>query len=244
MDASAAGVSGSGFSFLSDMVQAARDNPIVLGVWIVLAVSSVWSWAVIIDKQLQFGGLRSKARRFNADYTNARSLEDLNDKLAAEARRGRADSVEPLPALFFAAMREFKSGAAHASGSALLTLQQRIDRAMGVVAMNEIAKAERGLGVLASIGSAAPFIGLFGTVVGIMRAFSAIADANSTNLAVVAPFIAEALFATALGLFAAIPAMTFYNKFAGDAAKFAGQLESFADEFANHLSRRIQDRGA
>ncbi|MGD2132487.1 MAG: MotA/TolQ/ExbB proton channel family protein [Maricaulaceae bacterium] len=243
MDVSVIGAAGSGVSFFSDMIASARGNPTVLAIWAILGIASVWSWAVIIDKQLHFGALRSKARRFNSDYTSARSLEDLNDKLTNDARRSRGEAVDPLPGLFFAAMREFKNGSAHASGSALLTLQQRIDRAMGVVAMNEIAKAERGLGVLASVGSASPFIGLFGTVIGIMNAFTAIGDANSTNLAVVAPYIAEALFATALGLFAAIPAMTFYNKFASDAAKFAGQLESFADEFSNHLSRRMQDRG-
>ncbi len=146
--------------------------------------------------------------------------------------------------VFAAAMREYRDGRGQATGSGLLTLNQRIDRVMGLVVMRELSKAERGLGVLASVGSAAPFIGLFGTVWGIMNAFRGIAAAGDANLTVVAVPIAEALFATALGLVAAMPAVIFYNKFASDTSRFSAQLEGFAEELSAILSRRLQERGA
>jgi biopolymer transport protein TolQ len=212
-------------------------DPIVKGVLAILASASVWSWAVIIEKQTQFGGLRAKARRFEADFWAGRSLDELNATFA--------ERTDPMARVFIAAYREFREGRGQqATGSGLLTLNQRIDRVMSLVVMRELSKAERGLGVLASIGSSAPFIGLFGTVWGIMNSFRAIAGAESTNLAVVAQPIAEALFATALGLVAAVPAVIFYNKFASDTSRFASQLEGFAEELSAILSRRLQERGA
>jgi biopolymer transport protein TolQ len=121
-------------------------------------------------------------------------------------------------------------------------LNQRIDRVMGLVVAREATKAEKGLGVLASIGSAAPFIGLLGTVWGIMNSFRAIGASQDASLAVIGPHIAEALFTTALGLIAAVPAVIFYNKFASDSVRFLGQLEGFAEELSAILSRRL-DRG-
>jgi biopolymer transport protein TolQ len=227
-----AGVS-SEFSFVALFLNASL---MVKGVMAILAIASVWSWAVIIEKQMLFMRLGGEARRFEADFWAGRSLDEL--------KRDLNPRKDPMSKIFLAAMREYDDGRNYAQGSALLTLNQRIDRVMNLVAMREMTKAERGLGVLASVGSAAPFIGLFGTVWGIMDAFTRIAAMESTNLAVVAPGIAEALFATALGLIAAVPAVIFYNKFASDSARFAALLEGFAEELSAILSRRLQDRGA
>jgi len=222
------------FSFIALFL---RADIVIKGVLAILAIASLWSWAVIIDKQLQFGGLRKKAKRFEETFWAGRSLDDLTASLADRPQ-------DPMSRVFAAAMREFRDGRAHATGSGLLTLTQRIDRVMGLVVMREMSKAEQGLGVLASVGSSSPFIGLFGTVWGIMRSFRDIAASQNTNLAVVAPGIAEALFATALGLLAAVPAVIFYNKFASDSARFATQLEGFAEELSAILSRRLQDRSS
>jgi biopolymer transport protein TolQ len=211
-------------------------DPFVKAIMAMLVIASVWSWTVIIDKQLQFGALREKARRFEHDFWAGRSLEDLRSQLA--------DRPDPMSRVFAAAMREFHDGRTQISGSGLLTLNQRIERVMGLVVARETTKAERGLGVLASVGSSAPFIGLLGTVWGIVNAFREIAAAQDANLAVVAGPISEALFATALGLIAAIPAVIFYNKFASDSSRFASQLEGFAEELSAILSRRLQERGA
>lgn len=222
------------FSFVSLFL---RADPVVKMVMGILAIASVWSWAVIIDKQLQFMGLRGKARRFEDEFWGGgKSLKDLADQFA--------NRQEPMARVLAAAYREFRDGreSAATAGSALLTLNQRIDRVMSLVVMRELSKAERGLGVLASIASASPFIGLFGTVWGIMRSFRNIAASQDTNLAVVAPGIAEALFATALGLLAAVPAVIFYNKFASDTSRFANQLEGFAEELSAILSRQLQGR--
>lgn len=227
-------VAASEYSFVALFM---RADPIVKGVMAVLALASVWSWAVIIDKQLQFGGLRAKAKRFEDSFWAGRSLDDL-------AATHANNPQDPMSRVFAAAWREFRDGRSQSTGSGLLTLTQRIDRVMGLVVMRETTKAEQGLGVLASIGSASPFIGLFGTVWGIMNSFQSIAASQDTNLAVVAPGIAEALFATAMGLLAAVPAVIFYNKFASDSARFAAQLEGFAEELSAILSRRLQDRGA
>ncbi len=117
--------------------------------------------------------------------------------------------------------------------------QSRIDRAMDVAIVREAEALQRGLPVLATVGSTAPFVGLFGTVWGIMHAFIEIAEAQNTSLAVVAPGIAEALLATGLGLLAAIPAVVFYNKFSADANRIVAGYEAFADEFATILSRQL-----
>jgi biopolymer transport protein TolQ len=211
-----------------------RADIIVKAVMVLLAAASVWSWAVIIDKQLQFGRLRGQARKFEQDFWAGRSLEELSTAFA--------ERTDPMSRVFLAAHREFRDGRGAAQGSGLLTLNQRIDRVMSLVIMREVTKAERGLGVLASVGSASPFIGLFGTVWGIFNAFRGIAASGDANLAVVAGPIAEALFATAMGLIAAVPAVIFYNKFASDTSRFASQLEGFAEELSAILSRRLQER--
>ncbi|MBO6757861.1 MAG: protein TolQ [Roseibium sp.] len=199
-----------------------------------LMFASVWCWAIIVDKMLLYARIRRQMNRFETVFWSGQSLEDLYGTL-----QNRKNSS--MAALFVAAMREWKRSHEGAR-PAVASLQQRIDRVMDVTIQREAERLESRLLVLASVGSAAPFIGLFGTVWGIMTAFQAIANAESTNLAVVAPGIAEALFATALGLLAAIPAVIAYNKFAGDVGKAVARMEGFADEFSAILSRQI-DQG-
>ncbi|WP_417667647.1 protein TolQ [Roseibium sp.] len=196
--------------------------------------ASIWCWAIIIDKTLLYGKTRRQMNRFETVFWSGQSLEELYGTLQNRVNHSMA-------ALFVAAMREWKrshEGARPAIGS----LQQRIDRVMDVTIQREADRLESKLLILATVGSAAPFIGLFGTVWGIMTAFQAIAASESTNLAVVAPGIAEALFATALGLLAAIPAVIAYNKLSNDVGKAVGRMEGFADEFSAILSRQIDER--
>ena len=207
---------------------------IVKIVMIGLVLASGWCWAIIIYKAVAFRRLRARMASFEDDFWSGQSLEELYQQQAPD----RADG---LAAIFVAAMREWKRSH-EGDKPALATLAQRIDRVMTMTLSREGEEMERGLIVLASVGSAAPFIGLFGTVWGIMSSFQAIAASDSTNLAVVAPGIAEALFATALGLLAAIPATIFYNKLATDVGRISGQMEGFADEFLAILSREIDER--
>jgi len=204
---------------------------------IILAVSSVWSWAIIIDKTISFFLLKKRATNFEETFWSGRTLEELSEGLAGDTR-------DPMGRVFTAAMREWnESKASKTSDTDLTGTRDRIDRVMGLVVNRELTKAERGMTVLATIGSASVFIGLLGTVWGIMNSFRAIAQSQSTNLAVVAPGIAEALFATALGLIAAIPAVVFYNKFTADLDKYAGRLDGYTDELSAILSRKIAKGG-
>ncbi|MEM9630604.1 MAG: protein TolQ [Pseudomonadota bacterium] len=208
---------------------------IVKIVMIGLLGASVWCWAIMVDKFLLIGRTRRQMSRFETVFWSGQSLEELYGTLHNRVNHSMA-------ALFVAAMREWKrshEGAKPAIGS----LQQRIDRVMDVTIQREAERLESRLLILATVGSSAPFIGLFGTVWGIMTAFQAIAASESTNLAVVAPGIAEALFATALGLLAAIPAVIAYNKFNADVGKAVSRMEGFADEFSAILSRQIDERG-
>jgi biopolymer transport protein TolQ len=177
-------------------------------VMIGLLAASIWSWAVMIDKTLAYGRMRRAFNRFEDTFWSGQSLEELYRSLADKKATG-------MGALFVAAMREWKKSFERGAKSPM-SLQSRIDRAMDVALAREMEVLESRLGYLASVGSAGPFIGLFGTVWGIMTAFQAIAATENANLAVVAPGIAEALFATALGLVAAIPATIGYNKFVSD----------------------------
>ena len=149
-------------------------------------------------------------------------------------------------AVFGSGMREWQASAQASVGSAisLMGVKERADRAMGVTVGREMERMERWMVFLASVGSVAPFIGLFGTVWGIMNSFAAIAGNNNTNLAVVAPGIAEALFATAIGLVAAIPAVLAYNKINTDLSRYAARLEAFASEFGTILSRQADETPA
>ncbi|WP_306029088.1 MULTISPECIES: protein TolQ [unclassified Stappia] len=199
-----------------------------------LVIASIWCWAIIVDKWLLYTRTKRQMNRFETVFWSGQSLEELYRTLSGRANHSMA-------ALFIAAMREWKRSHEGAR-PAIASLQQRIDRVMDVTIAREAERLEARLLVLATVGSAAPFIGLFGTVWGIMTSFQAIAASKNTNLAVVAPGIAEALLATALGLLAAIPAVIAYNKLSADAGKLSARMEGFADEFSAILSRQIDER--
>ncbi|MBW8301970.1 MAG: protein TolQ [Hydrogenophaga sp.] len=199
-----------------------------------LLAASVWTWAIVIDKFMSYSRARRQFDQFEQVFWSGQSLEELYRTLAERSNTG-------LAAMFVAAMREWKKSFERGARSPI-GLQMRIDRAMDVTLARESETLEARLSSLATIGSAAPFVGLFGTVVGIMTSFQAIAGSKSTNLAVVAPGIAEALLATAIGLVAAIPAVIAYNKFSGEAGKLTARMEGFADEFSAILSRQIDEK--
>ena len=207
---------------------------IVKLVMIGLLVASVWVWAIAIDKLILYSRTRRAMDRFEQAFWSGQSLEELYRSLSARPAHSMA-------ALFVAAMREWKRSLEGQSRS-FAGLQMRIEKVMDVTIAREVERLERRLLVLATVGSAGPFVGLLGTVWGIMTSFRAIAGQQSTSLAVVAPGSAEALFATAIGLIAAIPATIFYNKFAAEVNKQAQRLEGFADEFSAILSRQIDER--
>jgi biopolymer transport protein TolQ len=207
---------------------------VVKAVMLGLLAASVWVWAIVIDKTLLFGRTRRAMSRFEQTFWSGQSLEELYRSLSAKPAHATA-------ALFVAAMREWKRSF-EGSARSFAGLQMRIEKVMDVTIAREIERLERNLLVLATVGSAGPFIGLFGTVWGIMTSFQSIAASKNTSLAVVAPGIAEALFATAIGLIAAIPATIFYNKFSSEVNKQAQRLEGFADEFSAILSRQIDER--
>jgi biopolymer transport protein TolQ len=193
--------------------------------------ASVWCWAIIINKVLLFAKTRSEMAKFEDRFWSGASLDELYTTLSTQPTTGMAT-------LFVAAMREWKRSVQTASSS-FMGLQARIEKVLDVSIAREVEKLEANLLVLATVASAGPFVGLFGTVWGIMTSFRSIAASKNTSLAVVAPGIAEALFATAIGLFAAIPALIAYNKLQGDVAKNQAKLEGFADEFSSILSRQI-----
>jgi biopolymer transport protein TolQ len=214
---------------------------VVKGVLAGLLLASLWSWAVIIDKAFRFAALSREADQFEDKVVSGRPLEDV----AAEA--GEAPR-HALPRMLQAALREWRGArdkgllaAGHEDAQAAF-LVQRIDRVLDSAVARESQRVEEGLGSLAIVATASPFIGLFGTVWGIMTAFQAIAIQKNTNLSVVAPSIAQALFATAVGLAAAIPAYIAYNKFSTDAGKFSARLEGFADDLVTSIQRRLAER--
>ncbi len=207
---------------------------IVKLVMIGLIGASIWTWAIVLDKYVSFSKARKQFDQFEQVFWSGQSLEELYRTLGERQNNG-------LAAIFVAAMREWKKSFERGARSPI-GLQMRIDRAMDVTMAREGEAYEARLGSLATIGSAGPFIGLFGTVVGIMTSFQAIAGSKSTNLAVVAPGIAEALLATAIGLVAAIPAVIAYNKFMAEAGKLNSRMEGFADEFSAILSRQIDEK--
>lgn len=205
---------------------------------LVLVSASFWSWAIIIDKLIRLRKVQSQAEAFEDMFWSGGSLDDLYDRIGTQP-------PDPMSAMFGAAMREWRRSAARGMSTANALragLAQRVERVMTVTLGREMERLERQLTFLASVGSTAPFIGLFGTVWGIMNSFHSIALSKNTTLAVVAPGIAEALFATALGLVAAIPAVIGYNKIANDLNRFAGRLENFSSEFGAILSRQLEER--
>jgi biopolymer transport protein TolQ len=216
-----------------------RADAIVKTVFVLLVLASLWSWAIIINKWMALGTLRRRASKFERTFWSGLSLDELYQQFSQ-----RTD--HPFAAIFTSALREWRR--AFEGGppreSLLPGVKDRIDKAMNVTIQRETEGIERQLGFLATVGATAPFVGLFGTVWGIMNSFSAIAARHDTTLAVVAPGIAEALFATAMGLLAAIPAVIFYNKFVNDIGRYTGRMESFADEFSAILSRQLDEKAA
>ena len=199
-----------------------------------LLAASVGVWAIAIDKFILYARTRQAMKHFETVFWSGQSLEDLYRALSARP-------TDSMASLFVAAMREWKRSF-EGPHPAVASLQMRLEKVMDVTIQREVERLERWLLVLATVGSASPFVGLFGTVWGIMNSFQAIAVSKNTSLAVVAPGIAEALLATAIGLVAAIPATIFYNKFSSEVNKQATRLEGFADEFSAILSRQIDER--
>ena len=204
-------------------------------VMIGLALASVWCWAIIFEKWFAFRKEHAANDRFESAFWSGQSLEDLYHAMNARSTTG-------LSSIFVAAMQEWKRSQGAAMRAGFAGVQKRIEKVMDVQIQKEMGDLEARLLFLATVGSAAPFIGLFGTVWGIMVSFQGIANSGQTNLAVVAPGIAEALFATAIGLVAAIPATIFYNMYSNDAAKVQSRLENFADEFSAIISRQLDER--
>ena len=199
--------------------------------------ASVWVWAVVFEKWSTLRRVNKEADGFEDRFWSGGSLDELFDQ---EGTR----PAHPMAAVFGAAMAEWRRSARIAGVDISRSgVRERIDRAITVTVQREMDRLERWMIFLASVGATAPFIGLFGTVWGIMHSFSAIAQMHNTNLAVVAPGIAEALFATAMGLVAAIPAVLAYNKISTDLARFASRLEGFGAEFSAILSRQSEEKG-
>lgn len=232
VDATELGGASTDFSMLGLFLQA---DIIVQIVMIILLFASIGCWAIIFEKTKLLRLVSRKADLFEDEFWSGRSLESFYDRI-----RDKPD--HPLAMLFVAAMREWQRSVSPATGLAkTLGLQDRIYKVMRVTVGREMERMESYLNFLATVGSTAPFIGLFGTVWGIMNSFKSIAVSHNTSLAVVAPGIAEALFATAMGLVAAIPAVIAYNKISGDIGRYANRLDGFADEFGTILSRQLEE---
>ncbi len=218
-----------------------QADPVVKAVLLILVVASFWSWAIMFEKVLRFRRLRRLAEKFEGVFWSGGSLEELFDRIGK-----RPD--HPMASIFVAAMSEWRRSAARGLPTAVpglsVGLHQRITQAMQLTLDRELEKLQRYMNFLATVGSTAPFIGLFGTVWGIMNSFQSIAASKNTSLAVVAPGIAEALFATALGLVAAVPAVIAYNKLSGDLDRYEGRLEAFSAEFSAIRSRQLEEEEA
>ncbi len=233
VDAANLGAPGGDLSLINLFLQA---DIVVKLVMLLLLCASIWVWAIVFEKITTLRRVNRQARTFEDRFWSGGSLEDLYDQEGVRPNN-------PMAAVFGAAMGEWRrssrvAGADMARGS----VRDRIDRAMNVTITREMERLERWMVFLASVGSIAPFVGLFGTVWGIMHSFSAIAAMHNTNLSVVAPGIAEALFATAIGLVAAIPAVLAYNQISTSLARFASRLEGFGVEFGAILSRQSEER--
>ena len=216
------------FSFLALFLRATLTVKLVM---IMLIIASFWSWAIIIQKHLDYRSARKQSDAFDRAFWSGEPLDELFDKIGS-----RPDG--PAQKIFAAGMLEWRRS--HRDDGGLIPgAQARIDRSMDVAIAKEAERMNGGLAFLATVGSTGPFVGLFGTIWGIKNAFEEIAIQQNTNLAVVAPGIAEALLATALGLLAAIPAVIFYNKLSADSDQIIGGYEAFADEFATILSRQL-----
>lgn len=214
--------------------------PIIKMVIIVLLGASFWCWTIIFQKVIRLRRLHATAEQFEESFWSGGALDDLFDRINNRPQ-------DPLSAIFCAAMREWRrsiSKGLASSNDSRGTLQQRIERVMQLTLGREMDRLERHMGFLASTGATAPFIGLFGTVLGIMNSFQALATQQNANLTVVAvaPGIAEALFATAVGLVAAIPAVIAYNKLSSDLNRYANRLDAFSNEFSAIISRQFEEQ--
>ena len=228
----AAAVTADSFNFITLFL---RADWVVKVVMVGLGLASLWSWAVIIDKTFRFASLNRQAAQFETEVGSGQSLEDIATKAGERPRHA-------LPRMLQAALKEWRDARAkgQATEGQLAFLVQRIDRTLDTIIARESARVEIGLGGLAIVATASPFVGLFGTVWGIMGSFQAIAIQKNTSLAIVAPSIAEALFATAIGLFAAIPAVIAYNRFSYGINRLEAKLQRFADGFHGTLSRELE----
>jgi biopolymer transport protein TolQ len=224
---------GGDLSLLSLFLQA---DLVVKTVMVLLLAASVWVWAIVFEKTATLRRVNRAATQFEDRFWSGGSLDELYESEGARP-------THPVAAVFGAAMGEWRRSAQVAGADVSRGgVRDRVDRTVAVTVQREMDRMERWMVFLASVGSTAPFIGLFGTVWGIMRSFSAIATSRNTNLSVVAPGIAEALFATAIGLVAAIPAVLAYNKLSTDLSRFASRMEGFGSEFAGILSRQSEER--
>ncbi|HSF93555.1 MAG TPA: protein TolQ [Thermohalobaculum sp.] len=208
-----------------------RATIVVQSVMLLLVLASFWSWAIICDKVLVFRRLMGQSSKFEDQFWSGEPLDELFQRIGDTP-------ATPIERVFTAGMTEWRRSLRE-KGGLIPGTQARVDRAMNVAIARESEEANRRLSYLATVGSVSPFVGLFGTVWGIKHSFEAIAMQQNTNLAVVAPGIAEALLATALGLLAAIPAVVAYNRLSSDAERLTGTLENFADEFSTILGRQI-----
>ena len=209
----------------------AQATLIVKLVMLMLVAASFWAWAIIVQKLLSYRAARREAAVFDGAFWSGEPLDGLFEEIGPDPS-GQSQRI------FAAGMTEWQRSHRE-DGGLIANATSRIDRSMDVAIAKEATQLQRGLPVLATVGSTAPFVGLFGTVWGIMNAFIEIAEQQNTNLAVVAPGIAEALLATGLGLLAAIPAVVFYNKLSADSDRIVAGYEAFADEFATILSRQL-----
>ncbi len=233
VDAANLAAAGSDLSLLGLFMQA---DIVVKIVMLMLLAASVWVWAIVFEKWTTLRRANRRADAFEDRFWSGGSLDDLYEQ---EGRK----PANPMAAVFGAAMGEWRRTARVAGADLSRSgARERVERAMGVTIGREMERMERWMIFLASVGSTAPFVGLFGTVWGIMHSFSAIAAMHNTNLSVVAPGIAEALFATAMGLVAAIPAVLAYNKISTDLSRYATRLEAFSAEFGGILSRQSEER--
>ena len=212
---------------------------LVKSVMILLVTASIWSWSIMIQKTRSFRNQRNLTYFFEESFWSQESLDDFYDQLGSEPDGAMAR-------VFVVGMKEWRMASTKGVPRSLsrelrTSLVGRIEKSMSLLISKEMENLEKGIPFLASVGSVAPFIGLFGTVWGIMNSFAAIAESKNTSLAIVAPGIAEALFATALGLAAAIPAVVAYNKFSGDLEKIGNSLDSFAVEFTNLIARQLEE---
>jgi len=210
----------------------ARATLTVKLVMILLVLASFWSWAIIIQKHINFRRAKSQAKKFDRQFWSGEPLDGLFEEIG-EKPKGASQKI------FVAGMTEWHRSQRD-DGGMIAGANARIDRSMDVAIAKEVESLNGGLSFLATVGSTAPFVGLFGTVWGIKNSFEQIAIQQNTNLAVVAPGIAEALVATGLGLLAAIPAVIFYNKLSAESDRIVGGYESFADEFATIMSRQLE----